>query len=185
MSFEICYEVANCPEGADIPFSYKAWYGCFDEICQQTGQSSFLKVRPTGSQLPTITATLENGIEICGEDAKVSATVTNPNTDTDQNVYTDLSIGFQACGMEAFNITDVMINGISVPPIFTVIGSDIDIDLSMNTDSNIGLSDYDGDGFFDDLPGGAAPLDIMVFFSLACGIAVSYTHLTLPTICSV
>ena len=170
MSFEVCYEVANCPSGADIPFSYKAWYGCFDEICLQTGQASFLKVRPSGSQLPTITASLDNGIEICGEDAKVSATVANPNTDTDQNLYSDVSIGFQACGMETFNITDVMINGVSVPPLFEIIGDDINIDLSMNTDPNIGLVDYDGDGFLDDLPGGAAPLDIMVSFSLACGV---------------
>ena len=180
--------MANCPSGADIPFTYKAWYGCYDEVCQTTGQSTFMKVRPTGSMLPTISATLDNGIEICGMDAQVTAMVTNPNTDTDQNVYTDLSIGFQACGMEAFNITGVIINGVSVPPLFEIVGDDIAIDLSMNTDPSIGLVDYDGDGFFDDLPGGAAPLNIQVTFGLACGAgtdAVSYTHLTLPTICSV
>ena len=91
VEIEICYEVANCPSGADIPFTYKAWYGCYDEVCQTTGQSTFMKVRPTGSMLPTISATLDNGIEICGMDAQVTAMVTNPNTDTDQNVYTDLS----------------------------------------------------------------------------------------------
>jgi len=29
VTIEVCYEVANCPEGtSDIPFTYKAWYGC-------------------------------------------------------------------------------------------------------------------------------------------------------------
>jgi len=170
VTIQVCYEVANCPEGSDIPFTYKAWYGCFDEVCQTTGQASFLKIRPSGSLSPVITASLDNGIEICGEDAKVSAMVTNPNTDTDQNVYTDLSIGFQACGMEALDITSVMINGTDVSPTYMLVGGDIDIDLSMNTDPNIGLVDYDGDGFFDDLPGGADPLDIMITFAIACGI---------------
>jgi len=33
---EICYQIANCPDAASIPFTYKAWYGCYDEICQTT-----------------------------------------------------------------------------------------------------------------------------------------------------
>jgi len=41
LSVRICYEVANCPDGADIPFSYKAWYGCFDEICQTTSEYGY------------------------------------------------------------------------------------------------------------------------------------------------
>jgi len=80
----------------------------------------------------------------------------HPNTDTDQNVYTDVSLGFQACGLEQIMITEVTVNGVNVPPLYMVIGDDIDIDLSMNTNPNIGLVDYDGDGFFDDLPGGNA-----------------------------
>ena len=182
ISVEICYEVANCPEGADIPFAYKAWYGCFDEICQTTGQSSFLKVRPTGSQLPDITASLENGITICGSDATVNTTIVNPNTDTDQNVYTDVSLGFQACGLEQIIITEVTINGENVPPLYMVIGDDIDIDLSMNTNPDIGLVDYDGDGFFDDLPGGAAPLNVTVKFNLGCGVGGPYGGDNCPVI---
>ena len=170
VTIEVCYEVANCPAGSDTPFTYKASFGCFDEACQVTGQASFMKVRPTGSLLPVITANLDNGITICGEDAQVSATVTNPNTDTDQNVYTDLSIGFQACGMQALDIAEVSINGVDVTAVYTIQGTDIDVDLSMNTDPGIGLVDYDGDGFFDDLQGGAAPLNIVVKFALTCGI---------------
>ncbi len=182
VTVEICYEVANCPEGSDIPFAYKAWYGCFEEICQTTGQGSFLKVRPTGSMLPDITASLDNGITICGSDATVTTTIENPNTDTEQNVYTDVSLGFQACGLEQLIITEVTINGENVPPLYMVIGDDIDIDLSMNTNPNIGLVDYDGDGFFDDLPGGAAPLNVTVKFNLACGVGGPYGGTDCPVI---
>ena len=170
VNFKICYEVANCPDGGDIPFSYKAWYGCFDEDCQQTGQGSFMKIEPEGSLAPEISAMLSNtGITICGEDAEVTGTIRNPNSDTEQNVYTDLSIGFQACGMEALQITEVIINGESVPAIFNVIGDDVDIDFSMNENPDIGLVDYDGDEFFDDLPGGSDILNVTVKFNLGCG----------------
>ena len=63
-----------------------------------------------------------------------------------------------------------------------VIGDDIDIDLSMNTNPNIGLVDYDGDGFFDDLPGGAAPLNVTVKFNLGCGVGGPYGGDNCPVI---
>ena len=169
VTIEVCYEVANCPDGADIPFTYKAWYGCFDEVCQITGKASFLKVRPSGSADAIITASLNNGLQICGDDAVVTGTIQNGNADdTDQNVYTDLSIGFQGCGIPVFSVTEVVVNGVNVPAVWTVIGDDIDISFEMNTDATIGLVDYDGDGFFDDLPGGSDALDVVVKFNISC-----------------
>ncbi len=169
VSIQVCYEVANCPSNSDIPFTYKAEYGCYDETCQTTGQGSILKVRPVGSESAIITATLSNSMQICGDDAEVVATIQNGNAeDTEQNVYTNFHIGFQACGIPAIAVTEVTVNGISVPPVWSLAGDDVDISFEDNLNAGIGLVDHDGDGFFDDLPGGSAPLEVIVKFNLSC-----------------
>ena len=65
VTIQVCYEVASCPDNADVAFIYKAWYGCFDEICETTGKASFLKIRPTGSADPIATADFQGPLQIC------------------------------------------------------------------------------------------------------------------------
>ena len=127
VTVNICYQTSTCPSSASFPFTYKATYGCFDELCDITSQVALLNVDMTGALPPTITATLDNGITICGADGLVTGTFENTNPNTDQNVFTNLHIGFQACGMETINFTNVLINGTPVPYLFAVIGDDLSL----------------------------------------------------------
>ena len=157
VSVEICYQTDICPSSSDIAFRYNAQFGCDDKLCDVSGQNTFIRIRPTGALLPTATAELAaGGIEICGDPGMVNVTVTNPNTNTDQNVYTDLQIGFQICEKPNLEIAGVTIGGVSLPAsAYSWEGDEINIDFQENTNTGFGLIDRDLDGFADDLIGGA------------------------------
>ncbi len=171
LEIEVCYQTDVCPSSADLPFRYNAKFGCDDEICDDSGQNSFIRIRPTGAMLPLATASLNTeGIEICGNPGEVSITVSNPNTNTAQNVYTDLQLGFQTCNKPNLEVAGVTVGGITIPDTFyTWVGDDINIDLRTNLDETIGLIDHDKDGFFDDLPGGSS-LTAVVLIEVSCGL---------------
>ncbi len=171
VEIEVCYQTDVCPSSSDLPFRYNAKFGCDDEICDDSGQNSFIRIRPTGTLLPTATATLNaEGIEICGTPGQVSITLNNPNTNTDQNVYTDLQLGFQTCNKPNLDVTSVTVGGIAIPNTFySWEGDDINIDLRANTDQTIGLIDHDNDGFYDDLPGGSSII-AEVLIEVSCGL---------------
>ena len=171
VEIEVCYQTNICPSSADLPFRYNAKFGCDDEICDDSGQDSFIRIRPTGALLPTATATLDAaGIVICDTPGKVSITLNNPNTDTDQNAYTDLQFGFQTCDKPNLDVTSVTVGGVSIPAAFySWVGDDINIDFRENTDATIGLIDADSDGFFDDLAGGSS-ISSEVLIEISCGL---------------
>lgn len=125
--------------------------------------------------MPTATTNLVSGPFVCGADGEVQLTITNPNTDTDQNKYTDLSVGFETCETENLAITQVMV-GTNMLPVntFSWVGDDLNIDFSalpvgMDLDGPGGLEDLDGDGIFDDIAGGTT-IPISLFLGVACGV---------------
>ena len=174
-TLDVCYSLDSCPANADIPMTYAASFGCHGETCQTSSQTSFIRVRPTGSMMPTATTNLVSGPFVCGVDGEVQLTITNPNTDTDQNKYTDLSVGFETCETENLAITQVMV-GTNMLPVntFSWVGDDLNIDFSalpvgMDLDGPGGLEDLDGDGIFDDIAGGTT-IPISLFLGVACGV---------------
>jgi len=176
MEFEVCYQINACPASADLPFVYNAYYGCNDQQCQISGQSSFLRIRPTGSMMPTATTTLVSGPFVCGDDGEINLTITNPNTPTDQNNYTDLIVGFETCEAANLGITGVEVGGIALPATaYGWVGDDLFVDftgITFDPDSGVGLEDIDGDGNFDDLVGGAT-VDVTMFIGVVCGVGES------------
>jgi len=151
----VCYSIDSCPESSNLPFIYLAEYGCDEETCQSSSQTSFIRIQPTGSMMPTATTSLISAPFVCGSDGEISLTITNPNTDTDQNKYTDLSAGFETCETENLTLTQVMI-GTTVLPDIDGVG---------------GLEDLDGDGVFDDLAGGNS-LSLSMFLGVECGVDI-------------
>jgi len=149
-TFEVCYSIAQCPSTTQIPFQYRASFGCNGETCLNTG-----------------------GAEICGNPAMVSLTMDNPNIDTDATVYEDLTIGFQTCAKPNLDVVGVIVNGITLPDsLYSWVGDDINIDFTQNTLTTLGLVDYDSDGFYDDLQGGNS-ISAVVEIGVVCGIAAS------------
>ncbi len=173
----VCYSIDNCPEGSDLPFTYVATYGCEEQACQSSSQTSTILIQPVGSLMPTATTTLVSSPFVCGADGEVSVTITNPNTDTDQNKYTDVSAGFETCETENLALTQVMV-GTTLLPIstFSWVGDDLLVDFSalpagVDIDGTGGLEDLDGDGVFDDLAGGAS-LTLSMFLGVECGVDI-------------
>jgi len=169
---EVCYTLGSCPASADLPFVYSAHYGCLGETCDLSSENSFLQVRPTGSQMPLATTTLDSAPFVCGDDGEISITVTNPNIDTDQNKYTDLSIGFETCEVANMQITQVEVGGMVIPASsYGWVGDDLFVDFSAITfdpDGSGGIEDFDGDGFYDDLRGGES-VSLTINIGVLCG----------------
>ena len=71
-TIEVCYAIESCPIEIDLPLNYNASFGCNGERCEETSQTSFVKIRPTGALLPLATSVLNSGgIEICGNPGTV------------------------------------------------------------------------------------------------------------------
>jgi len=170
ITLSVCYKLAQCPTSLELPFIYNAYFGCQAQICEQTSQASFIIAQPEGALFPTATSNLgAGGIEICGTPGLVSVSLNNPNTDTEQNVYTDIKIGFKTCEKPNLEITGVMMGGNNLPDsLYHWEGEEISIDLSKNQNPSLGLEDYDSDGFYDDLRGGNS-LSATVEISVSCG----------------
>ena len=174
IDFEVCYQVNSCPESADLPLAYSAFYGCNDQTCQTSGQSSFIRIRPTGSLDPIATSSLITAPTVCGADGEIALTIENPNTDTDQNMYTDIRVGYETCEAENLNIASATVGVNIVPAVaFAWEADDLYIDFSVlpvgfDPDGPGGLEDLDGDGVFDDLRGGTM-LNISLFLEILCG----------------
>ena len=167
----VCYTANSCPDAADLPFNYNAKWGCDEMTCEQSTQTSFIEIRPTGSLPLDISSFLNTGgIEICGNPGMVTISVTNPNPDSDQFAYTDVQLGFQTCDKPNLDVTGITLNGVSVSlSTYTWEGSNIVIDLTSNTNPALGLDDHDMDGFYDDLKGGTT-ISGVIEMSVTCGI---------------
>lgn len=174
LTIEVCYSIAQCPSITQLPFQYRASFGCNEQVCQQSTQSSALSIQPNGALMPTATVSLNTeGAEICGSPAMVSLTMDNPNADTDATVYEDLTLGFQTCAKPNLDVTGVIVNGISLPDsLYSWVGDDINIDFTKNTLTTLGLTDYDNDGFYDDVQGGNS-VTAIVEIGVTCGINLS------------
>ena len=126
--------------------------------------------------MPLATTALDSAPFVCGADGEISLTVTNPNTDTDQNQYTDLTVGFETCEAANLGITAVEVSGTLLPAsAYSYIGDDLNVDftaIAFDPDMGIGLEDLDGDGFFDDLRGGNT-VEITIFLGVTCGVGAS------------
>jgi len=187
IEFEVCYQADMCPENSLFNPVYKASFGCDGEVCNITSQAATVNVAPTGAADPVATAAFSGPIEICGDDATISLTIENPGAAGLENVYTDLSVGYETCEMTNIGVTAVRVNGMDLPS--EAYGWEGD-DLFVNFDSltvdfdgvGVGVDDVDGDGFVDDLPGGST-VSLEIDLGVICGVMpVDPGSLECPTI---
>ena len=81
-----------------------------------------------------------------------------------------MTIGFQTCDKPNLDVTGVVVNGVMLDAgSYSWEGDDINIDFTNNTNTNLGLIDYDLDGFYDDLRGGDS-LQAVVEIGVTCEV---------------
>jgi len=176
ITIDLCYSVAACPVITPIPFIYNAYWGCQDEVCQMSSRSSVMEIKPIGALNPEATTNLINGPAICGESGQIEMTISNPNSLTEQNEFRELVIGYKTCQSENLFVEKVEINGIELPSeTYDWIEDDLFVDLKafptgFDPDGPGGLEDLDGDGIYDDLPGGNS-IALTIFMGLSCSVS--------------
>ena len=121
---------------------------------------------------PTAEISLEAEPFVCGSDGEISIKVWNPNVNTDQFKYTDIQVGFETCEVANLEITKVEVGSVVLPDsAYGWIGDDLFVDftkIKTDPDGMGGLSDLDGDDFYDDLVGGDS-ISLKVFLGVSCG----------------
>ena len=176
ITLDICYSVASCPVITPIPFIYNAYWGCEDEICQESSRSTVMEIKPIGALNPEANTNLINGPAICGAEGEIELTISNPNSLTEQNEFRELKIGYKTCQSENLYVEKVEINGVELPDeTFDWIEDDLFIDLKsfpvgFDPDGPGGLEDLDSDGIYDDLPGGNS-ITLSIFIGLSCSVS--------------
>ena len=184
ITFEVCYQSDLCPSQSIFNPVYKAWYGCEGDTCNITSQASTLIIKPTGASDPVATASFSGPVEICGEAATISLTVNNPGGPGIENTYTDLSVGYETCERTNLGIAEVRVGGVALSQDdYEWVGDDLTVHFdSLEMIPGSGLTDADGDGFFDDLEGGAT-VSLEIDMAIICGVTeVDPTSLDCPSI---
>jgi len=166
MTVTVCYtQQLDCETSKEVfPVSYAASFGCSPDGRPCTDPSvvdGTVRFNPTYN--PTISSS-SNTLQlpaICGDNAIFEIEVdNNGNTDPVRGLWQEVKLGFQICEADAFDAVDVRINGVSLPlGTFYYNNFDFVVDatqfpLGFDPDPGSGFEDLDGDGFFDDLPGG-------------------------------
>ena len=171
LTMQLCMKAKECPSVNTQFITYKAAYYCNGDTCQITSRDSEIRVRPTTSPTPIASSVLVQQPGICGNPAIIGLTLQSSVADSSAGLFTDLTFGFETCEKSALDISKVTIGGTEiVAGNYQWIGTDLEIDLTNMTsdpDGAGGITDFDGDGFFDDLPGGAI-LNIQVELDFSC-----------------
>lgn len=185
ITIQFCYQIDECPIIATYPITYKLEYGCFGDQCQYEEIDRTINIAPTVRPAPISEGALIQNPSVCGDPGIIELKVYSNNADPKNGLFTDMTIGFETCEKPSLSIAEVAVNGTPIPVgTYTWVQDDILIDFSTLTsdpDGSGGLSDYDGDGFFDDLPGGDT-LNVTVELEFQCVLPPSATSVECGTI---
>ncbi|WP_235293955.1 T9SS type A sorting domain-containing protein [Portibacter lacus] len=184
ITFSVCYQSDLCPEQSIFNPVYEASYGCGGDVCNSTSQVGTVRVQPTGAADPIASASFTGPLQICGNAGTITLSVTNPGDPGLENTYTDLSVGYETCERTNLGIGEVRIGATVLSDSdYSWIGDDLKINFdSLAEIPGSGLTDADGDGYFDDLEGGAT-VNLEIDMIITCGInEVDATSLECPTI---
>ena len=158
ITVEVCYEVTGCLEDPMF-LNYQLTYGCNGKTCgEATNVEAAVTYEPDfGASAVAASDMIQYG-GICGDNVIFQVTLNSANTDPLDGLWEDLSVKFNACLGGNLSLVAVNMNGAPVPTsIFSEIGTAVELDftqLTSDVDGPGGLEDTDGDGLFDELPGG-------------------------------
>ncbi len=176
LTIQLCYQVDECPLINTYPIQYKMDYGCFGNLCQTVTNDKEILIRPSVRPEPIAEAALIQNPEICGPPGIIELKIYGDTNDPQQGVFTDFNFGFETCEKPSLEVARVLIGGAEIPDsCYSWVNDDINIDLTgltFDPDGVGGISDFDGDGFFDDLPGGDT-ISIQIELEFSCALPPS------------
>jgi len=181
LTMTLCVQADFCPLDNTQAITYKAAYSCNGEICQVTSIDSEIRVMPTGRPIPIASSELTQIPGVCGDPAIVELTLQSSIADSATGIFTDVIFGFQTCQQSALDISQVTIGGGAIAANnYAWTNTDLRIDLTgltIDPDGPGGITDADGDGFFDDLPGGEM-ITVQVELEYICALPDDPSALT-------
>ncbi len=163
--------------------SYDLSWGCYGSVCDNTELEDFV---PIGQGLPNISVNNSGSIPNVNagycQSGVSTVTFTNEGVELDPGFATMIDVAttiafdlgdtlyFQ---QDAFTITAIYIAGVLIPNPEVLTSLDGNALFASDPDGPGGLTDFDGDGYFDDLPAGES-YEITVDFEFDCSMAAEY-----------
>lgn len=175
LNVQICYTSNGCNEGTDI-LKYSATWGCNNLVCDKpTEKEGAITYQPDFGAYPIVSnATISQTGAFCGDNIVYSFNIISANTNPLEGLWNDLFVHWKSCVTSNSMIESISVNGfILSPSVWSLSASNEEVQLNfVNLDSNIdgigiGIEDTDGDGQYDDLPGGNS-LNIEVNIDIVC-----------------
>ena len=170
------YCVVSCDEFTGS--QHQVWWGCNEETCRVSQTTDFI-VLGSGSANVGFTngGSLPNEFGGYCTDGQTTITFTNGGIEFDEGFATmiDLEAGINlGAGFNlqngGFTITGISIAGVDLPDFQAFNLLDGNPLFSSDPDGVGGLSDFDGDGYFDDLELNQS-VEITAFYEMDCSIA--------------
>ncbi|MEM9919241.1 MAG: gliding motility-associated C-terminal domain-containing protein, partial [Bacteroidota bacterium] len=174
--------VLSCVE--DRSSQYTAAWGCNGRNCNSASATDFIRIGegsanagffPAGSVMEQDAGYCQTGLSV--------VTFSNDGAEADAgfgtmlNIASGIGMGSTISGTdsfaledEGFRITSLRIAGVNIPSPRYLIELDSNMLFTTDPDGPGGLTDFDGDGYFDDLPINES-IELIVEFEFDCSIA--------------
>ncbi len=153
-------------------------WGCFNRYCTRTEVTDFGDVGQ-GAANPVFSETGSLPDQNTGycQDGNSTITFTNDGIEVDPGFATmmDVSTGIGLGGTfdlsdGGYEITGIRIAGVDIATLASFVDLNDNPQFTVDPDGAGGLTDFDGDGFFDDLPQNES-IEVTVFYSFDCSMA--------------
>ncbi|HMR90066.1 MAG TPA: hypothetical protein PKD51_18015, partial [Saprospiraceae bacterium] len=181
LTVRICFSVNGCIN-EDQFLTYKAFYGCNEDVCfDLTQKQGGVAFKPNYGANVVATSSVVQYAGICGDNLIYNASVRSANVNPVDGLWNDVVIKMNACLAGNLDIVNVTLNGVNLSPsMYNIVSSTISIDSKLFTSDidgpGVGLEDLDGDGFFDDLPGGQT-VNLVYELEIGCSQQLGCTAL--------
>ncbi len=172
LTVEVCYEVNGCIQEANF-IMYQALFGCNGLVCGDISEmQGTIDFTPDYGSNATASSSSSTQGRVCGTPMLVDFDITSSNSHPLDGLWEDLVLRWQACDLGISRTSAIIVNGVTMTEgvHYEVVSNTVVLDFANWTsdlDGPGGLSDEDGDGIYDDLPGGQS-IDVNVTIDLSC-----------------
>ncbi|MBK8723106.1 MAG: hypothetical protein IPL95_12805 [Saprospiraceae bacterium] len=179
LTIQTCYSITGCISQPLIPIAYSIKQICAGNSCYGSDDyhSEIFKFSPSFGANPVAVVTMLSNAEVCGAPAVLKVEFNSSVTDPLKGLYEDIDLRLNSCDSNFLHLNSIKIgvapNQFTLPQNligYTTAGQilvNIKDGLTVDPDGPGGLADTDGDGFFDDLPGGQK-LTLEVYLDVQC-----------------
>ena len=168
----VCYMVTECIDDTNF-LEFEAFYGCDAQICGDiSSKEGAVDYTPSNGAEALASNSSSTVGQVCGAPMMVNFDISASNIDPIDGLWENLVLRWEACDLGISRTSAIEVNGVTLTEgtHYEIVSNTVVLDFASwtsNLDGSGGLSDEDGDGLFDDLPGGEV-ISVNIVIDLSC-----------------